>query len=118
MAGRLDEARLREQAASPHPELFAGIARAWVAALPGAAARIRAAAGGDGELPGALHELRSGAVAVGLPELAGALAAIEQRAERGEAPGPGEIDAVLDLAGRSAGALERWWGGRGDAPAT
>jgi hypothetical protein len=103
----LDERRLREQAGSPRPELFAGIARQWVAALPGASARIRAA--GDGELPAALHELRSGAVAVGLPELAGVLAAVEQRAERGAAPDPGELEAALALAERSAAALGRWW---------
>ena len=105
----LDERRLREQARSPRPELFSGIARQWIAALPGASARIRAA--DPGELPAALHELRSGAVTVGLAELAGTLAAIEQRVERGAAPEPGELEAALGLAERSAAALGRWWAG-------
>ncbi len=75
VTGRLDEARLREQATSRHPGLHAGIARDWVAALPDAAGRIRDA--GPDALPGALHELRSGAVPVGLPALAEALAVLE-----------------------------------------
>jgi HPt (histidine-containing phosphotransfer) domain-containing protein len=107
VTGRLDEDRLRDQAASPRPGLYAGIARGWVAALPATADRIRAA--DAGALPRALHELRSGAVAVGLPALAGALAALEQRAERGDAPAPGELDDALDLAARSAEDLARWW---------
>jgi hypothetical protein len=108
--GLLDQARLAEQAGSRHPELYAGIARDWVAALPGAAARIRAAA--PDELPAALHELRSGAVAVGLPGLAGALATLEQRAEAGAETDPAAVDAVLALAERAARSLERWWAGR------
>ena len=114
MTGRLDEGRLRDQAASRHPGLYADIARSWVAALPGAAARIRAA--GDEELPAALHELRSGAVHVGLPALAADLAALEQRAGRGDAPAPEEVDAVLALAAGSADDLVRWWSESGAAP--
>jgi hypothetical protein len=109
--GLLDEGRLREQAGSPRPELFSGIARQWVAALPETSARIRAA--GADELPAALHQLRSGAVAVGLPRLAGALAAIEQRMERGAALGPGELEGALGLAERSAAALDEWWASPG-----
>ena len=71
-----------------------------MAALPAAAARIRAA--GPSELPAALHELRSGAVHVGLPALAVGLAALEQRAERGEAPAPEEVEAVLALTAGTA----------------
>lgn len=115
MTGRLDEARLREQAATTHPELYAGIARGWAAALPAAADRIRAA--DPAELPAALHELRSGAVAVGLPALAAALAALEQRAERGHAPGAGEVEAALDLAAACAAELTAWWAGSATAPA-
>ncbi|MGE0029140.1 MAG: Hpt domain-containing protein [Thermoleophilia bacterium] len=115
MTRRLDEARLREQAATNHPGLYAGIARDWAAALPAAADRIRAA--DPAELPAALHELRSGAVAVGLPALAAALAALEQRAERGDAPAAEEVDAALDLAAGSAAELTAWWAGSGAAPA-
>jgi hypothetical protein len=104
----LDEARLREQAVSRHPGLFADIARGWVADLPVASARIRQA--GADDLPAALHELRSRAVPVGLSGVAGALAALEQRAERGDPPSPGEIDEALALAERSGAALDRWWG--------
>ena len=114
MTGRLDEGRLRDQAVSRHPALYADIAHGWVAALPAAAARIRAA--GAEELPAALHELRSGAVHVGLPALAAGLAALEQRAERGEAPAPGEVDDVLALAAGSAEDLARWWSESGAAP--
>ncbi len=114
MSDRLDEARLREQATSRHPGLHAGIARDWVAALPAAADRIRAA--GPTELPGALHELRSGAVPVGLPALAEALAGLEQRAGRGDPPAAEELDAALDLAAGSAAELTRWWAGSGAAP--
>jgi hypothetical protein len=113
VTGRLDEARLRDQATSRHPGLYAEIARGWVAALPAAAARIRAA--GAGELPAALHELRSGAVHVGLPALAAGLAALEQRAERGDAPAPAEVEAVLALAAGSAEDLTRWWSRSGAA---
>ena len=73
MTGRLDEGRLRDQAASPRPGLYADIARGWIAAL-------------------------------------------EQRAERGDAPAPAEVEAALDLAARSAGDLARWWSGAGAAP--
>jgi hypothetical protein len=111
---RLDEDRLREQAASRHPGLYADIARGWVAALPAAAARIREA--GANDLPAALHELRSGAVPVGLSGLAGALAALEQRAERGDPPSRAEIDDALGLAERSGAALERWWADRSGSP--
>jgi hypothetical protein len=114
VTARLDEARLREQAASPRPQLYADIARGWIAALPAAADGIRAA--DAAALPRALHELRSGAVAVGLPALAGALAALEQRAERGDPPAPPELDAVLDLAARSADDLGRWWSAAGASP--
>lgn len=107
MTVRLDDGRLHEQASSRHPGLYADIARGWVAALPAAADRIRGA--DPAELPAALHELRSGAVPVGLPGLAAALAALEQRAERGDPPSPAEIDDVLGLAERSGAALERWW---------
>jgi hypothetical protein len=107
VTGPLDERRLREQAESPQPQLFSGIARQWVSALPDALARIRTA--GPSDLPAALHELRSGAVAVGLAELPGTLAAIEQRAERGEPVDPMELDAALAQAERAAAALERWW---------
>jgi HPt (histidine-containing phosphotransfer) domain-containing protein len=113
VTARLDEDRLRDQAASPRPGLYADIARGWIAALPAAADRIRAA--DAGALPRALHELRSGAVAVGLPALAGALAALEQRAERGDAPAPPDLDAALDLAARSADELARWWSAAGAA---
>ena len=111
MTGRLDEGRLNDQAASRHPALYADIARGWVAALPAASARIRAA--GAEELPAALHELRSGAVHVGLPALAAELAALEQRAERGDTPAPGEVDGVLALAAACAEDLARWWSGSG-----
>src|SRR5262245_29665347 len=114
MTGRLDEGRLGDQAASNHPGLYADIARGWVAALPGATARIRAADAGD--LPAALHELRSGAVHVGLPAVAAALAGLEQRAEGGDTPAPAEVDAVLDLAARSADDLARWWSAAEAAP--
>ena len=114
MTDRLDEGRLRDQAASARPGLYADIARGWIAALPAAAAGIRAA--DASALPRALHELRSGAVAVGLPALAGALAALEQRAERGDGPAPAEVEAALGLAVRSAEDLARWWSAAGAAP--
>jgi hypothetical protein len=107
MTALLNEARLAEQAAAPRPGLFAGIARGWIDALPGASARIRAAA--PAELPAALHELRSGAVAVGLAELPAALAAAEQAAEAGRPPGDAGLDRLIALAERSAGALGAWW---------
>jgi hypothetical protein len=107
VAELLDRRRLREQAGSQRPELYTGIARGWIDALPGALARIRAA--GPAELPGALHELRSGAVAVGLAGLAAELAAVEQEAERGAAVAPERLDAVLALAERGAAALGEWW---------
>jgi hypothetical protein len=53
---------------------------------------------------------------VGLPALAGALAALEQRAERGDPPSPAEVDAVLDLAARSADDLGGWWSAAGASP--
>lgn len=103
----LNEARLAEQAAAPHPELHSGIARGWISALPAAAARIRAATGDD--LPAALHELRSGAVAVGLVELPAVLAAIEQAADAGRPPEPAVLEDALALAERSARSLGEWW---------
>lgn len=108
--GLLDEGRLAEQAAAPRPGLYADIARSWIAALPRHADRIRAAP--PDELPPALHELRSGAVAVGLKGLAGALAAVEQRAEGGETITAAERESLLDLAARAADELGRWWAGR------
>jgi hypothetical protein len=107
MAALLNEERLAEQAGATRPGLFAGIARGWIDALPGAAARIRAATPAD--LPGALHELRSGAVAVGLSELPAALAAVEQAAEAGRPPDGAALDGLIALAGRSAAALGAWW---------
>ncbi len=107
----LNEARLAEQAAAPRPGLYSGIARGWVRALPAAADRIRQA--GVAELPAALHELRSGAVAVGLAGLAAELAQIEQLAEAGRPPRPGELDAAIALAERSAEALGAWWDAAG-----
>ena len=108
--GLLDEGRLAEQAAAPRPGLYADIARGWIATLPRHADRIRTASAG--ELPSALHELRSGAVVVGLKGLAGALAAVEQRAERGEAITGDERAALLDLAARAGGELGLWWADR------
>ncbi len=107
MTALLNEERLAEQAGAPRPHLYSGIARCWIAALPDAAARVRAAAAAD--LPGALHELRSGAVAVGLAQLPATLAAIEQAAEAGRPPAPADLDAALALAERSAEALGEWW---------
>lgn len=107
MHALLDEPRLVAFAASPEPVVFARIARDWARSLPERREAVRSAA--PEALPEALHELRSGAVAVGLPLLAATLAGIEQRAERGAAPAPGEIDAALELAGRSAAALTEWW---------
>ena len=107
MAALLNDERLAEQAGAPRPGLFAGIARGWIDALPEAVARIRAA--GPSELPAALHELRSGAVAVGLAELPAALAAVEQAAEAGRPPEPAGLDRLVALAERSAGALGDWW---------
>ncbi|MFN8121579.1 MAG: hypothetical protein U0237_04025 [Thermoleophilia bacterium] len=107
MHALLDEPRLAAFAGSPEPVVFARIARDWAASVPAHRAAIRDA---DGEaLPEALHELRSGAVAVGLPLLAATLAGIEQRAERGTPPAAGEIDAALALADRSAAELLAWW---------
>lgn len=103
----LDESRLEALAQSPEPVVFARIARDWVSDFPAKAAAIRHAT--PDELPEALHELRSGAVAVGLPSLALTLAGIEQRAESGTPPAPGELDAALALADRSAEALTAWW---------
>lgn len=103
----LDDRRLREQAGAPHPGLHRGIAVGWIAALPAAAGRIREARAGD--LPAALHELRSGAVAVGLPALAGVLAAIEQGVEGGRPVAARELEDALALAERSAAALEGFW---------
>lgn len=103
----LNTPRLREHASGHGPSLFAGMAREWVASVPGALARIRTAA--PDELPGALHELRSGAVAVGLTALPAALAAVEQGAEAGEAVSSQELDALALLAERSCRALEEWW---------
>lgn len=107
MAALLNQERLAEQAGAARAGLFAGIARGWIDALPGAAARIRAAA--PAELPAALHELRSGAVAVGLAELPAALAAVEQAAEAGRPPDTAGLDRLMALAGRSADALGAWW---------
>lgn len=104
----LNETRLAEQAGAPRPHLYSGIARGWIAALPAAVARVRAAAAPD--LPGVLHELRSGAVAVGLAQLPATLAAIEQAAEAGHPPEPAVLDDALALAERSAEALGEWWG--------
>lgn len=103
----LNQTRLAEQAGAPRPGLHAGIARDWIAALPAALARIRAASAAD--LPAALHELRSGAVAVGLADLPAVLARIEQAAEAGRPPAAGELDAAAALAERSAGDLAGWW---------
>lgn len=89
------------------PELYSGIARGWIAALPAAAERIRAA--GPKELPAALHESRSGAVAVGLAELPAVLAGIEQEAEAGRPPGTAALEDSIALAERSAAALGAWW---------
>lgn len=111
MRALLNEERLAEQAGAARPGIFAAIARDWIAALPGAAARIRAAA--PSELPAALHELRSGAVAVGLAELPAALAAVEQAAEGGRPPDPAALDRLMGLAGRSAAALGGWWDAAG-----
>lgn len=110
MSGLLNEGRLAEQASGRAPELFARIARDWTAALPAGVARVRAAAPAD--LPASLHELRSGAVAVGLAELPAALAHIEQEAEAGRPPDAAALDAALALATRSAAALGAWWGAR------
>jgi hypothetical protein len=107
MLPMLDEARLRGFADAPEPIVFARIARDWVNALPEAAARVRGAAPPD--RPRELHELRSGAVAVGLPRLASVLAGIEQRAETGTPPAAGEIEAALALAEDAADALDAWW---------
>ena len=110
MSRLLNEERLAEHASAPVPELFAGIARDWAAGVPAATARIREAPAED--LPAALHELRSGAVAVGLAELPAVLAGIEQAAEAGRPPEPRALDAALALAGRSAAALAAWWDAR------
>lgn len=107
MHALLDEPRLAAFAASPEPIVFARIARGWAGSVPGHAIAIRGA--DAAALPEALHELRSGAVAVGLPLLAAMLAGIEQRAEAGRPPGPGEIDAALELAHSAAVALTAWW---------
>ncbi|MCC6831136.1 MAG: hypothetical protein IT200_07290 [Thermoleophilia bacterium] len=107
MHALLDEPRLAAFAASPEPVVFARIARDWAASIPAHATAIRGA--DAAALPEALHELRSGAVAVGLPLLAATLAGIEQRAEAGNAPAAGEIDAALELADRAAAALAAWW---------
>jgi len=107
VADLLNEARLADQAGAALPDLFDGIARGWIDALPGAAARIRSAT--PAELPATLHELRSGAVAVGLAALPAALAAAEQAAEAGHPPDPAGLDLLLVLAERSADALGSWW---------
>lgn len=107
MGPLLDERRLREQAGARHPGLHRDIARRWIADLPDAAGRIRAA--GRDELPAALHELRSGAVAVGLTALPGVLARIEQAVEAGRPASPGELVDALALARRSADALDDFW---------
>lgn len=108
MPALLNAARLAEQAAAPRPDLYSGIARGWIAALPAAAGRIRGAEPAD--LPAALHELRSGAVVVGLAELPAVLAGIEQEAEAGRPPGRAALEEALALAERSAAALGDWWG--------
>lgn len=110
----LDEARLTAFAGAPEPVVFARIARDWAGRLPDRCAAIRDA--DAPALPEALHELRSGAVAVGLPLLSATLAGIEQRAERGTPPAPGEVDAALELAHRSAAALAAWWERAGIRP--
>lgn len=108
MAPLLNDARLTEQAGAERPQLFAGIARGWIEDLPRALDRIRAAA--PSELPAALHELRSGAVAVGLAELPAVLAALEQATEAGRLPEAAAIERALALAVRSADALDARWG--------
>ncbi|WP_217914838.1 hypothetical protein [Miltoncostaea marina] len=110
----LDDGRLREQAGAPHPELHSGIARDWIAGVPAAVERIRAARGED--LAAALHELRSGAVAVGLRRLPAELAAVEQAVERGDPAAEAGLPAALELAGRSAAALDAWWDAAGTPP--
>jgi hypothetical protein len=105
--GLLNEERLAEQAGAPRPGLFGGIARDWIDALPGAAVRIRTAA--PDRLPAALHELRSGAVAVGLTDLPAALARVEQAAQAGRPPDAAGLERLLALAARSADALGAWW---------
>lgn len=105
----LDERRLREQAGARHPGLHRDIALGWIAELPAAGDRIRGASAGN--LPAALHELRSGAVAVGLVALPAVLAAIEQGVEHGRPASPAELGDALALARRSAGALDRFWAG-------
>lgn len=104
----LNAPRLREFADAPDPAVFVRIARDWVARVPARAAAVRAAVG-TADLPDALHQLRSGAVAVGLPALAATLAGIEQRVEAGTPPAPGELDAALTLADEAAAALTAWW---------
>lgn len=107
----LNHRRLRRQAVGEGPAVFAPIARAWIASVTPALARIGDA--GPGELPSALHEMRSGATAVGANALAGALAAVEQRVEAGGTMSGEDLDELTRLAGRSAAALAAWWEGAG-----
>ncbi|MFN8110502.1 MAG: hypothetical protein U0Y82_11765 [Thermoleophilia bacterium] len=106
----LDLRRLEEFASGREPALFAGIASTWARRLPAHERALRDAA--PKELPERLHELRSGAVAIGLPRLADVLAGIEQKAEAGIPPAGPDIDAAMALAERSAEEIMNWWEAR------
>jgi HPt (histidine-containing phosphotransfer) domain-containing protein len=107
----LDHRRLRELTAPPARDVFGPAARAWIAAVPDGLDRIRRASG-DG-LPAALHEMRSGAVAVGARALAAALAEAEQRIAAGGALDDDDRARLEHLAARTTSALDAWWEGAG-----
>jgi hypothetical protein len=104
----LDHPRLRGHARTPGgAAVFAGIARDWARTLEDRLAALSAAA--PAELPDLLHQLRSTATAIGLPSLCGRAAELEQAAERGRPPSPGELEELARLARHSAAEVLAWW---------
>jgi hypothetical protein len=104
----LDVPRLTGHRTPPETlPVFRDIGRDWAAGLEARLAALSETPPAD--MPAALHELRSGATAIGMPALAARAAALEQAAEGGRPPSPGELAELGDLARRSALALLAWW---------
>ena len=107
----LNRRLLGEQLASPHREFYARAARAWAASVGERVAAVAGSAPAD--TAARLHELRSLSNVAGARGLAEAAAGLEQRVERGERVGPGDVAALAGLAERAAADVTRWWEGHG-----